>query len=120
MRPRLLSILQVCAAVALCLPCLSITWGSWLVAAAGRVSPWMERGAVAALALLGLAPIGLFTWIALLLRAERRRRERGLCVRCAYPLADVVTSQCPECGEPFRPQAASAPPEDFASAAGNT
>jgi hypothetical protein len=118
----LLSILQVCAAVALCLPCLSITWGSWLVAAAGRVSPWMERGAVTALALLGVAPILLFVWIALILRTERERRERGECVRCAYPLADVVTSECPECGEPFRPRTMvpAQATEDFVARPGNT
>lgn len=88
------------------------------MAAAGRVSPWMERGAVTMLALLGVAPILLFVWIALIVRTERRRRERGECVRCAYPLGDVVTSECPECGEPFRPRLIA--PEDFARRAGNT
>ncbi len=30
---------------------------------------------------------------------ERRRRERGACVKCGYNLTGNVSGVCPECGE---------------------
>lgn len=118
MKPRLVLTLQILAAITLPLPCLSITWGSWLVAAAERVSPWAERGAIGVLALLGTAPLFVMVWLALLVRAERTRRARGLCVACAYPLRDVEGLRCPECGERFPPGVA--PGRDIPVLPGNT
>jgi len=34
------------------------------------------------------------------LRRYRRRRKRGLCVRCGYNLTGNVSGVCPECGTP--------------------
>lgn len=118
MKPRLTLTLQILAAITLPLPCLSITWGSWLVAAAERVSPWAERGAIGVLALLGTAPVFVMVWLALLVRAERTRRARGLCVACTYPLRDVEGLRCPECGERFPPGVA--PGRDIPVLPGNT
>jgi hypothetical protein len=39
-------------------------------------------------------------WIAL---KRHRRRKRNLCVRCAYSLAGITTSACPECGAAILP-----------------
>lgn len=33
---------------------------------------------------------------------RKRRRQRGLCVQCAYNLTGLTEPRCPECGSPFR------------------
>ncbi len=60
-----------------------------------------------------LLPISLF-WVPGALRALRespaaRRRRRGLCGRCGYPVVGLPAGRCPECGEPVAPGGDSEP-----------
>jgi hypothetical protein len=58
-------------------------------------------GAILNTVFYGAILFGLWrAWIAL---KRRRRRKRNLCVRCAYSLAGITTSACPECGAAILP-----------------
>ena len=51
-----------------------------------------------------LAAIAPLTWVAMFVRGkriQRHRRDRGLCLHCAYDLRAHAPGQlCPECGTP--------------------
>jgi hypothetical protein len=56
-------------------------------------------------------PLLLVYPIATLLRGplrRRRRRKRGLCIRCGYNLTGLTEPRCPECAEPFIPRGSGA------------
>lgn len=71
-----------------------------------RDSPRWRGYAHNALTLAGLAAFALsLTWIPreTIGRVRSRRRARGLCVHCRYPVRGLDTPLCPECGRPIPP-----------------
>ncbi len=63
--------------------------------------PLVEQIAVSLLAIVSCAPfaaaIGYFIYRVFRDAIRRRRRERGLCEKCAYDVTGVQY-RCPECG----------------------
>ena len=72
---------------------------------------YYSRGSLPPLHHLILMAAGPMAWISLSLLVRRRRYRLArslvaandglICWQCWYPLTDVETSRCPECGTPF-------------------
>src|SRR5271157_283781 len=66
--------------------------------------PWpsaLQIVVITGMALVGVVSMGIAVReMTRQLRARRAhgRSERGLCVRCGYPLGGLPSSTCPECG----------------------